>query len=496
MQEFDASIRYVLNPTIRFRKDAGKYFLYTVDEFFHAVENLTVMTPLDVILLLMFEDGRTIEEVSKSFSYVIDFQGDDEQAKLFTINSLNNILERTNYDALLMNRPSLDSTVIKNSVSRYDISDFIVRKDNVKFCPRDLRLSIPLSVNYNVSTECGFHCVYCYHPLVPVKDYIPLKRLDEIFAELKAGGCESFMLTGGDPMLRPDIIEIMELLHKHGIYYSLSTKSILNKEKIKRMHDAGLDRIQLSIDSSTPHIVSRLLGVGSRYVEQFANMVRDFVAIGVEVRLKMVLSSYNVEGLEEFLQWIQVLGVNRLHVVAYGRSGARHRDSTFPTEEQMKEATAIIWKFKKENPSFILEGGNSFEIGYNEPVDIDPQDKAQFFSKRAICNAGRFSMTMLPNGEVFVCEQLPYDQKYVLGDLRVQSVFECWNGERMQAWLSPPSREIFPVDSPCRSCEESLYQECHKLYSRCLRYIREFTGTTEGPDTKCPFAAFPKTRTV
>ncbi len=63
-------------------------------------------------------------------------------------------------------------------------------------------------------------------------------------------------------------------------------------------------------------------------------------------------------------------------------------------------------------------------------------------------------------------------------------------------WLSPPSREIFPVDSPCRSCEESLYQECHKLYSRCLRYIREFTGTTEGPDTKYPFAAFPKTRIV
>lgn len=496
MQKLDDSVQYVLNPEVRFRNDNGKCFLYTVDSFFHSVENLTVMTPLEVILLLLFEDGRTIEEVSTSFSYVVDFQGDEGQAKLFTMNSLNNILERTNYDALLVNRTSLEPSIIKESISRYDVSDFIIPKDNVKFCPRDLRLSIPLSVNYNVSTECGFHCVYCYHPLVPVKDYISLERLDRIFAELKAGGCESFMLTGGDPMLRPDIIEIMELLHKHGIYYSLSTKSILSKEKIIRMHDAGLDRIQLSIDSSTPQIVSNLLGVGLQYVDQFATMVRDFISIGVEVRLKMVLSSYNVEGLAEFLQWIKDLGVNRLHVVAYGRSGARHQDSTFPTEKQMKEATAILWKFKNENPNFILEGGNSFEIGYNEPIDIDPQDKARFFSKRAICNAGRFSMTMLPNGEVFVCEQLPYDQKYVLGDLRVQSVYECWNGERMQAWLSPPSREVFPVDSPCRSCEESLYQECHKLYSRCLRYIREFTGTTEGPDTKCPFATFPKTRIV
>ncbi|EMB21688.1 radical SAM protein [Treponema denticola] len=497
MQNFNSNQKLIYNPELRFRKEEHRCVAYTIDDFFYSPDKVSILLPQEVIMLLLFDGEHHFEEVANNMAYVFGMESnDDVDYKKVLFNSLEALEKRTNIQPLVMDIAEVEASLIKQTQDRYnDPSAFIIPKEKIIFDPRDLRLSAPLSVNYNVMTSCGFKCKYCYHPLVPVKELIPLERLNIIFKELKETGCESFMLTGGDPMLRPDIDELMQSLYEHGLLYSLSTKSIISEDRIKKLHErAGLRGMQISLDAADGTIVKNVLGItDDEYFSKAIQMIKNLQKHGIEVRVKAVLTSYNADGLADYLNLLNDLGIKRMQVVQYGRSGTRHTDDLYPSDEQMKRASEVVRKFKEAHKDVELTAGG-FEKAYDEPVIVEQVTKENIFEKRAICNAGRFSLTLMPNGEVFICEQLPYDKRYVLGDLKTQSLAECWNGELMQKWLNPPGRNIFSENSPCKTCPEEYYNECHKVYSRCLRFIYEHTGDTLTADIKCPRYHFEKRR--
>ncbi len=501
MQKFTPNQKLIYNPELRFKKEEHRCIAYTIDDFFYSPDKVSVLLPQEVIMLLLFDGEHSFAETAKNMAYVFGMNEagaaltDTDYEKLL-FNSLEALEKRTNIQPLVQDISEVKPALLKQTKERYpDPSVFVIPKDRIIFNPRDLRLSAPLSVNYNVMTSCGFHCKYCYHPLVPVPDLIPLDRLKVIFKELKETGCESFMLTGGDPMLRPDIDEVMKALHEAGLFYSISTKSLISKDRIKALREhAGLTGMQISLDSADPTVVQHLLGVNDdEYFSHVIQMIKDLQAQDIEVRVKAVLTSYNADGLADYLKLLSNLGITRMQVVQYGRSGTRHTDDLYPSEMQMKEASETVQRFKETHPEVELTAGG-FAASYDEPVVVEKITAENIFTKRAICNAGRFSMTLMPNGEVFICEQLPYNKRSVLGDLKTQSVAECWNGELMKKWHAPPDRSIFSEGSPCKTCPEEYYRECHTVYSRCLRFIYEHTGDTVTADIKCPRYHFEKRR--
>ncbi len=496
MQNFNKNQKLIYNPELRFRKEEHRCVAYTIDDFFFSPDNVTILLPQEVIMLLLFDGEHNINEIAENMAYIFDIQDEERNTKQFLLNSIENLEKRMNKYPLILTVDEISAKKVKETQDRYsEPSDFIIPKEDIIFNPLDLRLSAPLSVNYNVMTTCGFKCKYCYHPLMPVKGLISLERLNVIFKELKELGCESFMLTGGDPMLRPDIDELMISLYKNGLLYSLSTKSIIPESRIIKLKEkAGLRGMQISLDSSSNAVATNLLGIkDSQYVQGILRMIETLQKHNIETRVKAVLTSYNSDGLEEYLNTIADLGIKRMQVVQYGRSGTRHTDDLYPSDKQMQKASEVVQKFKQNHKDIELTGGG-FSKAYDEPVVLEKITKENIFSKRAICNAGRFSLTLMPNGEVFVCEQLPYNKEFVLGDLKTQSVQEAWNGEIMKKWLSPPDRTIFVEGSPCKTCPDEYYNECHKTYSRCLRFIYEHTGNTHTADIKCPRYSFGKRR--
>ncbi len=498
MQNFHPDHRLIYNPELRFKKETHRCIAYTIDDFFYSPDNISVLLPQEVIMLLLFDGEHTFKEVAQNMAYIfgLDSEEKDGSYETMLLNALETLEQRTGISPLVQDIAEITPELLKQTQKRYpNPSAFIIPKEDIVFNPHDLRLSAPLSVNYNVMTVCGFKCKYCYHPLIPVNDLIPLERLKVIFKELKDSGCESVMLTGGDPMLRQDIDGIMQSLHQAGLLYSLSTKSIIPEQRIRHLHEnAGLHGMQISLDSADNAVAQKVLGItDSNYVQKVVQMIRNLQKYGIEVRVKAVLTSYNADGLADYLHLLESLGVKRMQVVQYGRSGTRHTDDLYPSDEQMKKASGIILNFKAMHKDVDLAAG-SFEKAYDEPVVTESITNKTIFTKRSICNAGRFSLTLMPNGEAFICEQLPYDKRYVLGSLKTQSLGECWNGKAMKKWLSPPERTVFSKDSPCKTCPDAFYTECHTTYSRCLRFIYEHTGDTVTADIKCPRYSFEKRR--
>ena len=477
---------YVLSSNVRLRNDGIKCLIYRVDDFFNAVDNITIIPSKTAVLLALFDGKKSLKDIAVLYTYLASLDQNEDDA-IKHVKKVIKALEDNFKDKIIVEK--------KDDVyyPTYNPEEIIVQGDVEHSCPYDMRLSIPLSVNFNVSTVCGFNCIYCYHPLDPVFPYLSIERVRQLAKELKEGGCESVMLTGGDPFMRPDLIDVMKAFYDVGLFYSLSTKSILSRDVIKRMvTECGLDRIQLSFDSCKPEILSKMIGVKESYFYDFVKMVDILHEFNVDVRLKAVLTAFNCDELKTFLEFCHKrLGVNNIQVVQYGRSGTRHTEELFPSEKQLEEATNELNKFRSEYPNCIVQGGG-FSIAYHECIEL--KENEPFFAHRSICNAGRFSLTILPNGEVTVCEQLPYNKKYIIGDLKNKSLNDFWSGDSITNWLTPPAREYYPIESACRTCDEDKYDLCHTRYSRCLRFIWETFGNTDQPDINCPECQFDRIR--
>lgn len=477
---------YAINKSYRLINDTTKCVLYRVDDFFNSVDNITILKSYEAVVLAMFDGHRPLRDIYSNCRYI--FPITDE---IDFVDTIITSLEKRTEDRILVEAEELE----ESSIQTFDPEAYLIPRDMENSCPMDLRLSFPLSVNFNVSTQCPFSCRYCYHPLDYVPPTLTVSRIQTLAKELKTAGCESIMLTGGDPFCRKDIIDIMKAFHDVGMKYSISTKSILTHEQIDRMVDeCKLDKIQFSLDSNDIDILSFLIGCNSSYLKRFEDMVAYLQEYGVEVRIKCVLTAYNYQGMYDFLEYAHMkLKSDNIQVVQYGRSGTRHKDDLFPSQEQLDIASAELSRFRKDYPLCTVVGGN-FGCSYREPMSDKEKLEEPYFSKRSICNAGRFSMTILPNGEITVCEQLPYRPEYIIGSIADQSLHDCWNSISMKKWLSPPPRDTYKETSPCRRCSDDKYETCHKIYSRCLRFIWETTRDTDDPDINCPESDFERFR--
>ena len=388
---------------------------------------------------------------------------------------------------LLIAKNTLNNEQLDKLKIRYKIEDFIIPDKNINHNNFNERLISPIAFNYNVTTDCKFRCKYCYHPLNPVLDYISIDRLRYIFNELKDIRCESVFLTGGDPILREDIGGIMKTLSEISMPYTISTKSILTDKQIKFFsNECNLKTIQLSIDSLDIDCVKFHIGISDdNYVKKVISMIKTLCANNIRVRVKSVITKYNINNIINNLNTFFDLGIEKIHLSQYIRSGHRHSDDLFPTAEQLNNFKLEIIKFKETSSvAKNLLDYDTFEIKYATEENEIGKHNSNIFSKRFICSSGRSSITLLPNGEASICENLPYKKEFVLGDLRKQSVMEY------KKWLEPPDRNIFPDGTPCKTCNNENYEICHKLYSRCLKQCYEVYNNVNMPDINCPYAKF------
>lgn len=135
---------------------------------------------------------------------------------------------------------------------------------------------------------------------------------------------------------------------------------------------------------------------------------KTLISLGVRVRIKSVVTLYSIKNIKETLNYFANLGVEGLHLAQYGRSFYRHQNSLFLSNYQLNAVRAVVKEFRKKTQcknNFIFD---DFMMQYRTPVNIKNISDQNIFLKRGICNAGRFMITLLPNGEVSICENLPY----------------------------------------------------------------------------------------
>ena len=123
---------------------------------------------------------------------------------------------------------------------------------------RDLRIS--------VTDRCNFRCRYCMprerfgenHTFLPRRAYLSFEEIEKVVTACRPLGLEKVRITGGEPLLRPDLDDLISRISSTGVEVALTTNASLLSGQAPRLADAGLDRGTVSLDALDPKIHSHM----------------------------------------------------------------------------------------------------------------------------------------------------------------------------------------------------------------------------------------------
>lgn len=121
----------------------------------------------------------------------------------------------------------------------------------------------------------------------------------------------------------------------------------------------------------------------------------------------------------------------------------------------------------------------------NNTIDKLKQAESHFFN-RAFCSGLFSSLYILPDGQVTMCEQLYWNKRFIIWNVKSNSILEIWNSKEAKS-LYEIKQEDFPEDSLCHSCGK--FKECRTFRQVCYRdIIRKYCSQKwYYPDVKCPY---------
>jgi PqqA peptide cyclase len=297
----------------------------------------------------------------------------------------------------------------------------------------------PLALIAELTHRCPLHCVYCSNPLEMKSRAKELTTTQwiEVFQQAANLGTLQLDLTGGEPLARPDLTELIAAARKAKLYTNLITSGIgLSQDRLSALEEAGLDHIQLSFQDSQTTPADEFAGTNAH--EKKLAVAATIAKHRIGFTLNFVVHRGNLSRLEEMIALAEKLGAQRVelaHVQYYGWA-LENREALLPTRAQLDRSLEIIQAAEAR-----LRG--RLRIEYVIP------DYYARYPKACMGGWGRKLMLIDPAGEA-----LPCHAARVIPNLHFENVTEHpleW------IWQHSETFQKFRGESwmqePCRSCD-------------------------------------------
>ncbi|GAA0726824.1 pyrroloquinoline quinone biosynthesis protein PqqE [Dactylosporangium roseum] len=324
----------------------------------------------------------------------------------------------------------------------------------------------PTGLLAELTYRCPLRCAYCSNPVEPAAYRAELGTAEwaDVLDQARAAGVLQVHFSGGEPLLRRDLPELVGQARGLGMYTNLVTSGVpLTGDRLAALLDAGLDHLQLSIQDSRRADADRV--AGGRFHDRklaAAGLVRES---GTVLSVNVVLHAGNVARLGEIAELAVDLGAERLelaHTQFYGW-GLRNRAALMPTRAQVDAAAAAVAEVHDRH-------GDRVEIVYVEP------DHHTGRPKPCMNGWGSRQLVVAPNGDVLPClaaGQLPGPappnvHSGTLADLWQHSAL--FNAFRGTAWMP----------EPCRGCDLRTVD-----FGGCRCQAFQLTGDPAATDPAC-----------
>ena len=325
----------------------------------------------------------------------------------------------------------------------------------------------PLWLLAEITYRCPLHCAFCYNPTDyadHTKNELNTDEWIKVLRNARKMGALQLGISGGEPLLRDDIEDIVTEANQLGYYSNLITSGVgLTEKRIDAFKAGGLDHIQLSMHDITEEISNFVTDTKTFKLKQkVAAMIKDR---GYPMVLNVVIHRYNIGHIKEILEMAEKLGADYVELANtqyYGWS-LINRNQLMPTKEQIDEAEKITNEFRE----YI---GNKMKIFFVVP------DYYAERPKKCMNGWGEVFMIVTANGDVLPCHSARVLPNIDFPNVKNDQLNEIWydssafNKYRGDDWMK----------EPCRSCSE---KENDLGGCRCQAYL--LSGDAEGADPIC-----------
>jgi radical SAM protein with 4Fe4S-binding SPASM domain len=346
------------------------------------------------------------------------------------------------------------------------------------------RETVPQYIWWRVTRYCNRRCKYCCvaarHAQEAPDAELSLHRVREIFSEGADIGVRGVALSGGEPFIRPDMVEIIELLLRLRYEVDVDTKFALSDVQIGRLADAGLPVIHVSLDSPNADTANYLVG-DDTFFQNVTRSIRSLIGHGIHVTITSVLTERNVRELPLLVAFLADMGVGQLTLNTFSRYYGQCRYvKAFELSAESKAWLREIVPALQESYDGRLK--LIYDRNFNpEAATCNTEPAAESSPTLSLnCDQGIRILRMLPDGRVSRCDQWWHEEDVVFGDLRRQSIYEAWSSPELAEMIHPP-RERFR-GTACESC--GLFDACNST-GRCIFSSHEAHGTVYAPDSHC-----------
>jgi radical SAM protein with 4Fe4S-binding SPASM domain len=179
-------------------------------------------------------------------------------------------------------------------------------------------------VVFNITRTCNLRCIHCYSDS-EAKAYegeLAPAEVRGVLDDLAAFRVPAVLFSGGEPLIRPDIFDLIEYARGKGLHAVLSTNgTLITPEIARRLVELKLAYVGISLDSATPEVHDRFRGVAGAF-ERTMRGFRNCVEAGQKVGLRLTLSRPTFENLDNVFDFIERERINRAcfyHLVPTGR---------------------------------------------------------------------------------------------------------------------------------------------------------------------------------
>src|SRR6266481_5474700 len=161
-------------------------------------------------------------------------------------------------------------------------------------------LSNPLALIAELTHRCPLHCVYCSNPLElqSRSRELPTEIWSRVFQEAAQAGVLQADFTGGEPLARPDLVDLVRAARGAGLYVSLITSGLpLDEARLDALLEAGLDHLQLSFQGAREELANEICGTKAH--AQKLRVLDWLKQHRIAVTLNFVIHRRNIDQIEE-----------------------------------------------------------------------------------------------------------------------------------------------------------------------------------------------------
>ncbi|MFL6698125.1 MAG: pyrroloquinoline quinone biosynthesis protein PqqE [Vitreoscilla sp.] len=317
--------------------------------------------------------------------------------------------------------------------------------------------------------RCPLHCVFCSNPIDYARHSGELDTANwkRVLGEARALGAVQLGFSGGEPLLRDDLEELVSHARELGFYTNLITSGVgLTAARAQALKRAGLDHVQLSFQDSTRELndfitSTRTFDLKSRV----AAIIKD---AGYPMVLNCVMHRFNLPHVGRIIDMAERMGADFLELAntQYYGWAWHNRAALMPTVDELRDAEAIVMAHRER----IAGGGGGPKILWVSP------DYADAKPKPCMAGWGSVFLVVAPDGMALPCHSARMLPGPAFPNLRETSAREAWfdseafNRYRGSGWMN----------GTCGSCDE---RDADHGGCRCQAFL--VSGDAAATDPVC-----------